>query len=80
MEKYGKLHMRIEELLNENGISKNTICRDLNIPRSNFNRYCRDEFQRIDTGLLCKLLIYFDCTPNDLIEHVKDCPLSENDV
>ena len=36
---YGHLEMRIEELLKEKGISKNTICRDLDIPRANFNRY-----------------------------------------
>jgi len=66
------LHMRINELLKEHGISKNTICKDLDIPRGNFNRYCRDEFQRIDASLICKLCEYFDCTVGDLIEYVKD--------
>ena len=41
------LHLKIIELLSEKGIRKNQICKDLNLPRSNFNRYCRDEFQRI---------------------------------
>lgn len=45
---YGHLELRIEELLQEKGISKNTICKELDIPRSNFNRYCRNEFQRLD--------------------------------
>ena len=43
---YGHLELRIEELLQEKGISKNMICKELDIPRSNFNRYCRNEFQR----------------------------------
>ena len=34
--------MRINELLQERKISKNRICKDLDIPRSNFNRYCKD--------------------------------------
>ena len=38
---YGHLELRIEELLQEKGISKNMICKELDIPRSNFNRYCR---------------------------------------
>lgn len=46
------LHMRINELMEERGISKNKVCRALNIPRANFNRYCRDEFQRIDANLI----------------------------
>lgn len=37
--KYGHLELHIEELLKEKGISKNTICKELDIPRSNFNRY-----------------------------------------
>ena len=50
-----RIHCKIEELLSEENISKNKICKDLDIPRANFNRYCRDEFQRIDSGLLCNL-------------------------
>ena len=35
------IHVRINELLEENGISRNKICKDLEIPRGNFNRYSR---------------------------------------
>lgn len=62
------VHLKIMELLHERGISKNQICKDLNIPRGNFNRYCRDEFQRIDANLLLKLCKYFDCGIEDLLE------------
>lgn len=43
--------MRINEILQEKGISKNKICKDLDIPRTNFNKYCRDGVSRFDTGL-----------------------------
>lgn len=62
------IHMRINELLEDKGISKNRICKDLDIPRSNFNRYCRDEFQRIDTNLVLKLCKYLNCSIGDLLE------------
>ena len=39
---YGNLHLRINEILQEKGISKNQICKDLDIPRTNFNKYCGD--------------------------------------
>lgn len=64
------IHLRIMELLEENKISKNQICKDLNLPRGNFNRYCRDEFQRIDVNFLLKLCNYFDCNLSDLMEIV----------
>ena len=62
------VHIKIMELLQERGISKNQICKDLNIPRGNSNRYCRDEFQRIDANLLLKLCKYFNCEIEDLLE------------
>lgn len=68
----GHLHIKITDMLQERKISKNTICRELDIPRANFNRYCRDEFQRIDANLICKLCEYFECEVGDLIEYIKD--------
>ena len=67
-----RIHMRIVELLTEKGISKNQICKDLDIPRGNFNRYCRDEFQRIDANLVVKLCDYLKCDISDLLVLV-DC-------
>lgn len=61
------LHIRINELLEERGISKNKICKELDIPRANFNRYCRDEFQRIDANLIIKLCLYLECEISDLL-------------
>lgn len=68
---YGNLHLRINELLEEKGISKNMICKALDIPRTNFNKYCRDEVTRIDTGMICKLCYYLDVAPGDLIVYNK---------
>ena len=68
---YGKLTLNIERILEERGISKNRICKDLDIPRANFNRYCRDDFQRLDAGLICKLCWYLDIEVGELVEYVK---------
>lgn len=68
---YGGLHMRIVEILEERNISKTRICKDLDIPRSNFNKYCRDEFQRIDANLVCKICEYLDIEVGNLIVRVK---------
>ena len=64
------IHVRINELLEENGISRNKICKDLEIPRGNFNRYSRDEFQRIDANLIIKLCEYFEFYIKYLLEIV----------
>ena len=62
------LHIRIVELLEEKKISKTRICKDLDLQRGNFNRYCRDDFQRGDANLIIKLCEYLGCTPGDLLE------------
>lgn len=62
------LHIRIEELLKEKGISKTRICKDLDLQRGNFNRYCHDDFHRIDANLIIKLCEYFQCEISDLLE------------
>lgn len=62
------IHLRIIELLEEHKISKTKICKDLNLQRGNFNRYCRDDFQRIDTNLIIKLCDYFECNIQELLE------------
>lgn len=68
---YGSLHFNIENIIKEKGISKNQLCKDLNIPRTNLNRYCRDEFQRIDSVLVCKLCYYLDVDISELITYEK---------
>lgn len=66
---YGRVRLNIEQILTERGISKNQICKELDIPRSNFNRYCRSDVQRIDVGLVCKLCWYLDISVGELIEY-----------
>lgn len=62
------IHMKLEELLNEHNLSKKKVCSALDIERTNFNRYYRDEFQRIDANFLLKLCEYFNCEVGDLFE------------
>ena len=66
---YGNLYLRINDILKAKGISKNQICKDLDIPRANFNRYCRDDFQRIDAVLICKLCWYLNVEAGELIKY-----------
>ena len=68
---FGTIELRITEILKEKHISKNQICKELDIPRSNFNRYCRNDFQRIDTGLICKLCWYLNIDISELIIYQK---------
>lgn len=67
---YGILRLKLDLLLKDRGISKTRICKDLDIPRHNFNRYFRNEFQRIDAIFICKICTYLNCDVQDVIEYV----------
>lgn len=62
------VHIRINELLQQHNISKTRICKDLDLQRGNLNKYCRDDFQRIDANLILKLCKYFNCSVGELLE------------
>ena len=62
------LHLKLPELLEEKGISKTRLCKDLDLQRTNLNRYYRDDFQRIDATLIVKLCEYLNCDVSDLLE------------
>lgn len=66
---YDNLHLRINERLKEKGIIKNKICKDLDTPRTNFNKYCRNNVNRFDTGLIFKLCQYLNIGVGELIEY-----------
>lgn len=74
---YGNLHLHINKILQEKGISKNNIYKELDIHRINFNKYCRDGVTRFDTGLICKLCYYLNVEVGDLIIYNRP---SEDDV
>lgn len=62
------LHLRLPELLEERNLSRTQLCKDLDLQRTNLNRYYRDNFQRIDAALIVKLCEYLNCDISDLLE------------
>ena len=62
------LHMRLPELLETRGISRTRLCKDLDLQRTNLNRYYRDNFQRVDASLVVRLCEYLSSDVSDLFE------------
>lgn len=74
MNEYGYLKFHIEDILKEKGISKNRMCLDLRLQRTQLNNYCKGLIQRIDVNTLCHMCQYLNCSIGDLIEYC------ENDI
>ena len=62
------VYMRLPELLEERGISRTKLTYDLNLQRSNVNRYYNNKAQRYDCELLARLCEYLNCDISDLLE------------
>ena len=67
---FGHLHLRIEEILKDSGISKTKVCKELDIRRTNFNRYSQNKQTRWDWKFLCKLCLYLKVDLGELTEYI----------
>lgn len=63
-----EIHIKLEKLLKEKGISKNQVCSNCNLQRTQLNNYCKGKVSRMDLSILARLCDYLDCTPNDILE------------
>lgn len=70
MEEYGKIVIRLEELINEKGISKNKLSHKAEMQRTQINNFCKNEITRLDTDVLARLCTALECDISDLLEFV----------
>lgn len=77
MSEYGYIKFHIEEILSKRGISKNTMCFDLRLQRTQLNKYCKGKVQRIDVETLCHMCQYLECTVAELMEY---CEIKEGEL
>lgn len=63
-----RIYIDIEDLLKKKNISKNKLCQNCGLQRTQLNNYCKNKVTRIDLGILAKICEYLDCTPNDLLK------------
>lgn len=70
MEEYGTIRIKLEELIQKAGISKNKLSHRAEMQRTQINHYCRGEVTRLDTDVLARICTVLDCRIEDLLEFV----------
>lgn len=63
-----KVYIDLENLLKSKGISKNKVCMNCNMQRTQLNNYCKNKVSRIDLTILASLCEYLNCSPNDILK------------
>ena len=72
---FGYIKIKVNELIEEKGISKNKLTHRAEMQRTQLNQYCNGEITRLDTAVLARLCAALDCKIEDILEFV---PAEEN--
>lgn len=70
MEKYGTIKIKLAELIESSGLSKNKLCHRAEMQRTQVNNYCKNKVTRLDTDVLARICTVLNCTIGDLLEFV----------
>ena len=68
----GRVEIKLEAYLKAKGVSKNKVCQNCGLQRTQLNNYCKNKVSRVDLSILAKLCDYLGCSVSDLIEYKND--------
>lgn len=67
---FGKIRIKLAELIDERGISKNKLAHRAEMQRTQLNQYYNNEITRLDTAVLARLCSALNCRIEDLLEFI----------
>ena len=70
MEEYGTIRIKLDELIQKAGISKNKLSHKAEMQRSQINNYCNNEITRLDIDVLARICTVLHCEIGDLLEFI----------
>lgn len=76
MEEYGTIRIKLDELIEKAGISKNKLSHKAEMQRSQINNYCNNQITRLDIDVLARICTVLNCSISDLLEFI---PPEENE-
>lgn len=66
-EDYGKLEIRLTELMKKKNLSKNKLSHKAEMNWKQIDNYCTNSITRLDVYVLCKLCTVLECELHDLL-------------
>lgn len=70
MAPYGRIQIKLAELIEQRGISKNKLSQRAEMERTQLNNYCKGVVTRLDIDVLARLCTVLDCQIGDLLQFV----------
>ena len=72
MVKTGKIHIRLDELLAEKGLSKNKFAQRAEMQRTQLNKYMSDDVALLSVDVLERICSVLECEIGELLVFQKD--------
>ncbi|MBR4424860.1 MAG: helix-turn-helix transcriptional regulator [Oscillospiraceae bacterium] len=70
MERFGTIRIKLAELLEVRGLSKNKLSQRAEMQRTQLNHYCNNTITRLDIDVLARLCTVLNCGIDELLEFV----------
>lgn len=70
MEQFGTIRIKLAELLEARGLSKNKLSHRAEMQRTQLNHYCNNTITRLDIDVLARLCTVLDCGIDEILEFV----------
>ena len=67
-----KIYIDLENVLKEKNVSKNRLCMNCSLQRTQLNNYCKNKVRSVDLAILGRMCAYLDCTPNDILKFAEE--------
>lgn len=68
--KHGTIKIKLQELIDDSGMSKNKLSQNAQINHRQMRDYCNNNITRLDVDVLARICEVFGCTISDLLEYV----------
>jgi len=78
LDNFGTIKIKLAELIEEKGISKNKLGHRAEMQRTQINHYCKNTITRLDTDVLARLCTALNCKIEDLLEFVPPKPAEKS--
>lgn len=67
---YGKIIIDIRTIMDDRGISRNTLARAINARFEVVDKWYKGSVEKIDADVLARICFVLECTPGDIIRYI----------